>query len=102
MNMEAKTAIKPRCYYWKLIGECYIHGIMNGEAITLQVKASNERKRQSNNEGSTVEDNGLPDLKAKAKGGGKGKAKERKDENKPVRETYEGERMYYIKTFEVR
>ncbi|MCJ1398968.1 hypothetical protein MMC11_002170 [Xylographa trunciseda] len=23
-------------YYWKLIGECYVHGMMNGEAIALQ------------------------------------------------------------------
>ncbi|MCJ1394577.1 hypothetical protein MMC18_007457 [Xylographa bjoerkii] len=27
---------EPAQYYWKLIGECYVHGMMNGEAIALQ------------------------------------------------------------------
>ena len=27
---------EPAQYYWTLVGECYVHGMMNGEAIALQ------------------------------------------------------------------
>jgi len=30
------TSNEPSRYYWILIGECYVHGMMDGEAITFQ------------------------------------------------------------------
>lgn len=33
---ERKSLLEPAQHYWKLIGECYIDGMMDGEAITLQ------------------------------------------------------------------
>jgi hypothetical protein len=46
MKEVAKVVLESPPYYYRLVGECYVHGMMNGEAIALQNRDRSGMKDQ--------------------------------------------------------